>query len=291
MGIVTTLAVLLGGGFVAKEVFFGGAASSSPGVTLDGIRTIRYSPPTLQTQAPGQTPQRIPLPEYQWSEVTGTLRVESMARAPRFPPAAPGYVNVTLAQLVPQGTRRSCTVFCDALVTDGTIPVGERGTSVATLVDLIQRTHEHTLDTSQLDAGPTVHGERLVRDFRPVAGELVGAAEYDTMLPLPHNDPEPPPTLRLYTGAGCDAQADPPEGWRAALQAIGFDQVERPQVLFHAEKCAPRGSAYERRGDWSRYYNLNLEGRGSGVVLTARVARLPAVQVLRWRAVFAVLLG
>lgn len=269
----------------------GGGGKSKDGVTRSLRRSVKYSPPSTQQDDPDAPPPRAALPTYVWSEIDGGVRVESMARTPRFPPALPGYVDVTLADVVPQGTKVPVTVICDVLVTDGTIPFGERGTSAATLVDIIQRTHLHTLDTASLDGGPTVHGERLARDFRIVAGELVGAQTYDTMSLLDHNDHEPPSTLRLYTGAGCTDQADPPEGWRAALQAIGFDQQERPPVLFHVTKCAPAGPAYEPHGSWSRYYNLRLEGRGSGVVLVARIARLPVVQLLKWRATFTVLRG
>jgi hypothetical protein len=289
-----TLLLVAGGIYGASKILGGSGSASSDGVTRTPVRAIRYTPPPVamsEAPPPGSPPPRIPLPAYNWQEVSGTVRVESMARTPRFPPAAPGYQDVTLAELVPQGTRRPLTVFADVLVTDATIPLGERGTSTATLVDLIQRTHLHTLDEAALQGGPTVHGERLARDFRVVAGDLVGASRYDTMALLEHNDHEPPSTLRLYTGRECTDQADPPEGWRAALQAIGFDQQEKPPVLFHATKCAPAGMAYETRGGWTRYYNLRLEGRGSGVVLVARIARLPAVQVLTWRAVFAVLLG
>lgn len=240
-------------------------------------------------------PPRAAVPGVEWSEMKGgDLRVEAMASAPRFAPQPPGDTRFELGTVVDLAGRRgkSFKVFADVYVEE---------TSTATqqveMVRLIRDALEHGRKEKP-DSVPvlqnTAWGERIVTRFTLQHGMAIvsPASTMSKQLPTQLPTVSAPPRFLNHNGQ-CNTIEKPKTDVEELLRGWGIGDP-RAFYGYDTVKCKEAGQAYGQRKDWAtgeKYrarYNLRLEGKGSRVVLTAEVARLPFVQLLSWRAFAAV---
>jgi hypothetical protein len=268
------------------------AAAAAAGVALalnaNDSGAIKLGTPQAFPPVAEPPPPREPVPELTWHDAGGDIRIEAMARSPRFPAEPPGDTRFVLATVADLAGKRgkSFRIVCDAYVEDTN--------DTASLV-MLARSIKRAVQSGQKDRPdimPAFHhtawGERLVRRFTlqhgqaiPVAGSL-GTKQLPTQLPTT-------PAVPRYQGHDCNTVEKNPSDWDDVLAGWGIGD-QRAFYLFDTDACGENGWAYKDRGSpsYPGLYNLRLEGDGSRVVLTAEVARLPLVQLLSWRAYYGV---
>lgn len=238
-------------------------------------------------------PPRAPVPGIDWHALSGgDLRVEAMAHSPRFPAAPPGDTRFELATVVDLASLRgkAFRVFVDVYLEETSI-----GTQLVELVRLIRDALEHGRK-DRPDVIPPLQnrawGERIVSRFTLQHGMAIVSPGSTVTKQLPTQLPTVAAPPR-FIGADCNTIEKPRTDIQDLLRGWGIGDP-RAFYGYDTQKCKESGPAYKERKDWAtgkKYrarYNLRLEGKGSRVVLTAEVARIPFVQLLSWRAFYGV---
>lgn len=240
-------------------------------------------------------PPRAAVPGMEWHAMQGgDLRVEAMASAPRFPAQPPGDTRFELGTVVDLAGMRgkSFKVFVDVYVEETST-----ATQLVEMVRLIRDALEHGRK-ERPDTVPvlqnTAWGERVVTRFTLQHGMAIVSPGSTMTKQLPTQLPttSAPPRFINHNGQ-CNTIEKPKSDIEELLRGWG---VGDPRAFYGYDtvKCKEVGQAYKERKDWAtakKYrarYNLRLEGKGSRVVLTAEVARIPFVQLLSWRAFWGV---
>lgn len=276
---MSIVALLLGGAAATVAI----VAAASPTKDPDRILQLPAAFPPLAEPAP----PRLPVPELDWHALAGgEIRIGAMAASPRFPALPPGDERIVLGEVAELAGRRGSStvrVLADVYIEDTN--------DAASLVELARSLKSGKPPTVMPTLRHTAWGERLARDFRLVHGQAIAAGKQSgSVLPT---QLATTPASRRFVGAGCNTIEQPSSEWRDMLASWGIAD-QRAWYLFDTAACGERGPAYPERRDpktsktYRARYNLRLEGRGSAVVITAEIARLPLVQLLAWKAYYGV---
>lgn len=268
------------------------ASSSSSDTPQDAVLVAvpQAFPPVAEPPPP-----RAPVPGMEWHAMQGgELRVEAMAEAPRFSAQPPGDTRFELGTVVDLAGMKgkSFKVFVDVYVEETST-----ATQLVELVRLIRDALEHGRK-DRPDKVPvlqnTAWGERIVTRFTLQHGMAIVSPDSTLTKQLPTQLPttSAPPRFINHSGQ-CNTIERPKSDIEELLRGWGIGD---PRAFYGYDlvKCKEAGPAYKERKDWAtkqKYrarYNLRLEGKGSRVVLTAEVARIPFVQLLSWRAFWGV---
>lgn len=266
------------------------AASSSSDAPQD---LVLVAVPAAFPPVSEPPPPRAAVPGMEWHTMQGgDIRIEAMASAPRFKAEPPGDTRFELGTVVDLAPMRgkSFKVFVDVYVEDTSI-----GTQLVEMVRLIRDALEHGRK-DRPDTVPvlqnTAWGERIVQRFTLQHGMAIVSPgttmtkQLPTQLPTVYAPPR-------FIGKNCTTIEKPRSDIEELLRGWGIGDP-RAFYGYDTQTCKENGQAYKERKDWAtgkKYrarYNLRLEGKGSRVVLTAEVARIPFVQLLSWRAFWGV---
>jgi hypothetical protein len=279
--------VALGLGTAAVVVASSGDDAAAP-QDLVLVNVPQAFPPVAEPPPP-----RAAVPGMEWHAMQGgDLRVEAMAHSPRFPAAPPGDTRFELGTVVDLAPLRgkSFKVFCDVYLEDTSV-----GMQLVELTRLIRDALEHGRK-DRPDTVPvlqnTAWGERIVTRFTLQHGMAIVSPGSTITKQLPTQLPTVGAPPR-FIGKDCNTIEKPRSDVEELLRGWGIGDP-RAFYGYDTAKCKESGQAYKERKDWAtgkKYrarYNLRLEGKGSRVILTAEVARIPFVQLLSWRAFWGV---
>lgn len=275
------LLLALGAGTAAVVVASSGSDAPKDAVL---VAVPQAFPPVAEPPPP-----RAAVPGMEWHTMQGgDLRIEAMASSPRFKAEPPGDTRFELGTVVDLAGMRgkAFKVFVDVYVEDTSVAV-----HLVEMTRLISDALEHGRK-DRPDIIPTLTntawGERVVSRFTLQHGMAIVSPGTTATKQLPTQLPTTGAPPR-FIGKDCTTIEHPRSDVEELLRGWG---VGDPRAFYgyDLKTCKEQGQAYKERKDWAtakKYrarYNLRLEGRGSRVVLTAEVARLPFVQLLTWRA-------